>query len=205
MKIRCPRCRLHQELCVCQLLPRLETRTRVVLIMHAQEEPKPTNTGRLAHLCLPNSEIRLSGTPDRKPLDLSGLIDETHETWMLHLSHEASELDPSMIPAKPIRLVVPDGTWSQASRLGSKLAKALPGARHVMLKPDRPSNYRLRSEHDPNGLATFEAIARALEILEGGEVRREMEKLFQIAVDRMLWTRGQLATHEVTGGIPGKN
>lgn len=204
MKVRCSRCRLHQELCLCQLFPKIETRTRVVVLMHAQEEVKPTNTGRLAHLCLPNSEIRLSGTEDRKPLNIEGLNGEVQETWMLHLSHESSDLTPAMVPAHPIRLLVPDGTWSQASRLGSKLARKLPNVKHVMLKADAPSNYRLRSEHHPDGLATFEAIARALGVIEGPAIRTEMERFFQIATDRMLYTRGKLAAHEVTGGIPGK-
>lgn len=203
---RCPRCVLRQELCVCALVPRLDTRTQVVLLMHAQEVKKPSNTGRLAHLCLPNSEIRLRGTADRAPLDLDGLFSEDHETWMLHLSHESEELNEELVAKldKPVRLLVPDGTWSQASRLGSMLAKRYPAIKHRKLKADMPSNYRLRAEHDPDGLATFEAIARALGILEGGSVRAEMEKIFRIMTDRVLWTRGKIGAHEVMGGIPGK-
>lgn len=204
---RCPRCVLRRELCVCALVPRIETRTRVVLLMHAQEEKKPSNTGRLAHLCLPNSEIRLRGLRDGTPLNLDGLFDDEYETWMLHLSHESEELNSERAARmeKPVRLLVPDGTWSQASRLGSMLAKRHPRIRHMKLKADVPSNYRLRTEHDPNGLATFEAIARALGILESAAVREEMEKIFRIMTDRVLWTRGKIAAHEVTGGIPGKS
>lgn len=204
---RCPRCVLRRELCVCALVPRIETRTRVVLLMHAQEEKKPSNTGRLAHLCLPNSEIRLRGLRDGTPLSLDGLFDDEYETWMLHLSHESEELNSERAARmeKPVRLLVPDGTWSQASRLGSMLAKRHPRIRHMKLKADVPSNYRLRTEHDPNGLATFEAIARALGILECAAVREEMEKIFRIMTDRVLWTRGKIAAHEVTGGIPEKS
>jgi DTW domain-containing protein YfiP len=204
---RCPRCVLRRELCVCALVPRIETRTRVVLLMHAQEEKKPSNTGRLAHFCLPNSEVRLRGLRDGTPLSLDGIFDDEYETWMLHLSHESEELNGELVARmeKPVRLLVPDGTWSQASRLGSMLAKRHPRIRHMKLKADVPSNYRLRTEHDPNGLATFEAIARALGILEGAGVREEMEKIFRIMTDRVLWTRGKLAAHEVTGGIPGKS
>jgi DTW domain-containing protein YfiP len=204
---RCPRCVLRRELCVCALVPRLESRTRVVLLMHAQEEKKPSNTGRLAHLCLPNSEIRLRGLRDGPPLSLEGLFDEEYETWMLHLSHESSELNEELAAKldKPVRLLVPDGTWSQASRLGSMLAKKHPRIRHMKLKADVPSNYRLRTEHHPDGLATFEAIARALGILEGPRVRQEMEKIFRIMTDRVLWTRGKIGAHEVASGIPGKN
>lgn len=205
-KVRCPNCSMHLELCLCGLIPRLETRTRVVVLMHAQEEKKPSNTGRLAHLCLPNSEIRLRGMRDGTPLNLDGLVDDTHETWMLYLSPDSEELGSGLVAqtAKPIRLLVPDGTWSQASRLGSKLAKQLKGVRHIKLKADKPSNYLLRSEHDPNGMATFEAIARALGQIEGPRVQLEMEKIFQIMVDRVLYTRGRLAGEDVAGGLPKK-
>lgn len=205
-KTRCDRCVLHEELCICDLIPNLETRTRVVLLIHAQEIWKPSNTGRLANLCLPNSEIRLRGTPDGAPLSLDGLVDDTHETWLLTLSERSEEITPEMVSAltKPVRLLVPDGTWTQASRLGSKLARQLPEARHVKLKATKPSEYRLRSEHHPDGMATFEAIARCLGFLEGTAVQESMEQIFRVMTDRVLWTRGKLGAHEVTGGLPRK-
>lgn len=205
-KIRCERCRMHAELCLCAELPRLELRTRVVLLMHAQEVNKPSNTGRLAHLCLPNSEIRLRGSRDRAPLDLAGLVDESHETWMLYLSERSELLDERLAASatKPVRLLVLDGNWSQASRLGAKLGRALPpSVRHVRLGEGKPSEYRLRSEHHPHGLATFEAIARALGYLEGAAVQGSLERVFRIMTDRVLWTRGKLAAAEVAGGLPG--
>ena len=54
---RCRRCRMHEVLCLCALIPRIETRTRLVLVIHRYEERKPTNSGQLAALCLPNSEV----------------------------------------------------------------------------------------------------------------------------------------------------
>ena len=46
--LRCADCRMHRSLCICALLPRLETRTRVVLLLHQLEIVKPTNTGLVA-------------------------------------------------------------------------------------------------------------------------------------------------------------
>ncbi len=198
---------MHAELCVCAEIPRLELRTRLTLLMHAQEANKPSNTGRLAHLCLPNSEIRLRGTADRSPLDLSGLVSDDFETWMLYLSDRSETITPGLVAAtrKPVRLVVLDGNWSQASRLGAKLARELPSSvRHVKLANGKPSEYRLRTEHHPDGLATFEAIARAIGFLEGAPVQEKMEHLFRVMTDRVLWTRGKLAAELVTGGLPGR-
>jgi DTW domain-containing protein YfiP len=62
--------------------------------------------------------------------------------------------------------------------------------------------YRLRHHPDPRFVATFEAVARALGILEGPAVQADLERVFQVVVERMLWSRGRLATERVTGGIP---
>jgi DTW domain-containing protein YfiP len=206
-KIRCDRCRLHEELCFCAEIPSLDLRTRVVLLVHAQEIEKPSNTGRLAHLCLPNSEIRLRGTRDGKPLDLDGLVDDTHETWMLYLGERSETITPALVASvkKPVRLLVLDGNWSQASRLGAKLSRTLPPAvKHVKLSAGKPSEYRLRTEHHPDGLGTFEAVARALGFLEGADVQERMEKVFRVMVERSLYVRGKLKADEVTGGLPGR-
>jgi hypothetical protein len=72
----------------------------------------------------------------------------------------------------------------------------------VSLPAAEPSEYRLRFEPQPGGLATMEAIARALGILEGAPVQRALEQLFRVVVDRTLWSRGALPAAAVTGGIP---
>ena len=51
------------DLCICDLLPQppLETRTRLVIVIHRYEHRKPTNTGRLAAECLARSEVLVRG------------------------------------------------------------------------------------------------------------------------------------------------
>jgi len=175
--------------------------------MHVGERDKSSNTGRLAHLCLPNSEIRYRGERDGTPLNLEGLLSDSHETWMLHLSPDSEEINPDLVlrTVKPVRLLVPDGTWSQASRLGAKLARELPGVRQVkLLTAAKPSEYKLRAEHHPDGMATFEAIARALGVLEGARVQETMEILFRRMNDRVLYARGKLSADKVSGGLPDR-
>ncbi|MBC7977083.1 MAG: DTW domain-containing protein, partial [Myxococcales bacterium] len=71
------------------------------------------------------------------------------------------------------------------------------------------TQYRLRAEQRAGNLSTFEAIARALCILEGsGEgdagpaVEAAMMAVFHVMVDRTLWFRGAIPSAQVTGGIP---
>jgi DTW domain-containing protein YfiP len=100
-----------------------------------------------------------------------------------------------------VTLVVPDGNWRQAS----KVYKRVPGLRGVpcvTLPKGPPSRYRLRAEAHPKGLSTLEAIARALGILEGAHVQRELERVLTVMVERTLWARGTLPTRDATQPLP---
>jgi DTW domain-containing protein YfiP len=196
---RCARCRLHQGLCLCASIPTVETRARLVLVIHRYEERKPTNTGRLAAACLPNSEIVVRGHEHAPsaPID----VGEGYEPVLLFPHPEAPPLAPPEPGARPVALIVPDGTWRQASKVRSRVP-GLRDVRCVTLPADAPSIYRLRSEAHAGGLATAEAIARAMGILEGLHVRRAIEEVFRTMVERTLWVRGEIATEDVTGGIP---
>ena len=90
---------------------------------------------------------------------------------------------------RPITLIVPDGTWSQARRIPKRIPR-LSEVPAVTLPSDMPSQYKLRHEPIPNGLATYEAIARSLGVIEGLEVRRALETPFQEMVARTWHTRG---------------
>jgi DTW domain-containing protein len=197
--LRCERCRLHQSLCVCALIPRIETRTRVVLVIHRFEDRKTTNTGRLAIECLPNSTVLVRGQENRQAAPFVPVAEEN--TLVLFPYRGAPALVEYAGAHKPVTLVVPDGNWRQAS----KMYRRVPGLRElpcVSLPTGPPSLYRLRSEAHAQGLSTIEAIARALGVLEGPKVQNALEQLFLATVERALWARGRIATASVTGGIP---
>jgi DTW domain-containing protein YfiP len=60
----------------------------------------------------------------------------------------------------------------------------------------------LRTPARPERLATLEAVAMALGILEGPDVEAALMHLFRVMTERTLWTNGRVATADVTGGIP---
>lgn len=196
---RCRRCRLHEGLCICALLPRLETRTRLVLLIHRIEDRKPTNTGRLAAECLPNSEVLVRGHASQPTKPFA--CDPASQPVLLFPLEGAIPLARFVRSDRPVTLVVPDGTWRQASKVRNRVA-GLADVPCVSLPPGEPSIYRLRSEAHEGGLATIEAIARALGLLEGMEVQRALEAVFLAMVERTLWARGALETAGVSGGIP---
>ncbi len=194
-------------ICICSLIPRITTRTRLELIVHVREIRKPTNTGCLAAKCLTNSATHVRGSQD-ETVPYDAIFDDRYENYFLFPAEHAEVLSPDMVAeaGKPIRLIVPDGNWGQASRVASRIPD---GAkfRQVILPPGDPTQYRLRREprQRPEGLATMEAIARAYSIIESKEVEAELLKIFRIMVDRSLWTKGKLAAEDVFGGLPVKS
>jgi len=198
---RCATCRMHSTLCICALLPKLATRTRLSLLVHYRELRKPTNTGQLAAQCLSTSTIEVIGEEDHRAV--LPRIEDHEEPLLLYPAEDAVPLDVYANYAYPIVLIVPDGSWRQAH----KMRKRVPGLAEIpcVTLPDTgPTEYRLRSEHHPGGLATFEAIARALRIVEadGVAIETALMNVFRIMVDRTLWLRGRLADTAVTGGLP---
>jgi DTW domain-containing protein YfiP len=202
---RCATCRMHATLCICGQLPRLATRTRLALLVHHREARKPTNTGQLAARCLERSSVVITGEAGRSP-DPSPLVtvDRDEQPVVLFPAEDAVPIERFAAGDRPVLLIVPDGTWRQASKLRRRAA-GIAEARCVSLPDTGATQYRLRAEHRTGGLATFEAIARALRILEGDAgpaIEAAMTAVFQIMVERTLWLRGALRDDQVRGGIP---
>jgi DTW domain-containing protein YfiP len=173
--MKCPRCLLLQRLCLCAEVPVVATRTRVVIIRHQREEHRSSNTGRLAHMALQNSEIvaygSLTGYPRLPPL---------RGAWLLFPEGEERTQAPE---PPPEQLIVLDATWSQARKMYRKIEQ-LRGVPTLRL-PERPRpTGRLREAPSADRVSTIEAIAEALRLLEGDAVAEPLETLFGVAVNR---------------------
>jgi DTW domain-containing protein YfiP len=166
-------------MCVCGDLPRLAARTRVVLLTHRIERTKSTNTGRLVARLLEGAEIRERGELDpkeRPPLPEGRRL-------ILFPAPEARELSRDDGRGGPVVLLVPDGNWSQARRAFNRDPDAK-GAEPVTLPEGAPSRYGLRRAPRDGSLSTLEAVARALGVLEGAALEREMMAAFDTWVER---------------------
>lgn len=183
---RCPGCWLHVPSCVCGELPRLSTATRVVLVMHHVELRRSSNTGRLAARVL-GAEVRVRGLPGASPSPAP-----EGRRLVLFPAEDSRVLSREDAAEGPVTLVVPDGNWKQASRAVQR-DEAAAGAEVVTLPPGPPSRYRLRRRPNDHALCTYEAVARALAILEGPEIEREMMRALDLFVERTLVLRGGIA------------
>jgi DTW domain-containing protein YfiP len=185
---RCPRCRLLRAECLCALIPTVPTRTRVVLVLHEAEDRKPSNTGRLALSCLPNSALVMRGGREQAS-NLAAADWTEHGTPVLLFPHpEAQPIESWCQSDRPVTLVVPDGTWRQAQRVRRRVP-GLDAVPCAFVKREEPSQYRLRHTPFPRRLATMEAIAEALGVLEGPQVRQALLDIFQVMVERSLRVR----------------
>lgn len=173
--------------CVCAHLPRLDLRTRLVLVLHRYEARKPTNTGQLAARCLVNSEVVVRGHEGEPSAPI--VFDDAVQPVFLFPHEDARPLADVVALGKPIVLVVPDGTWRQARKVRARVP-GLATIPCVTVPVGAPTQYRLRAERRENGLATIEAIARALEVTDGPAVREALEGVFDHMVTRTLFTRG---------------
>lgn len=192
--MRCPRCKIHKTLCFCDAIHEVKTKTRISIIMHHRETYLTSNTANLARLVLPNCEISLRGLPGN-PFSVDALKLNELETPLYLFPHEdAVELTPEFLEKnadKNFHLIVPDGSWSQAVKFYRREA-GLSEIQCVKLPPGGPGRYKLRKSSDENRLSTYEAISRALGILEQShELQNEMEVIFDTMVARVI--RGRTA------------
>lgn len=172
--------------------------------MHRHEEEHTTNTGRLAVLALTNSAVVRRGDP-AQPVTSEALGAGSGDRLVLFPSDDAVVLDASFAAGlrRPVTLVVPDGNWRQTRRAFRREPLLQPMQR-VRLEAGPSSTYHLRRVTRADGISTLEAIARALGVLEGPEIRESLERLFLTVVERVLWSRGRLPLAECHGTIPSR-
>ena len=183
---RCEICRMHTPLCICQEVKQISTKTRLIIAMHIAEKNKPSSSARLLKLALPNSEIRYEGLIN-EPLDTDNILSAERDTYLLYPEADLKPADLLKNP-KPINLLVPDGTWQQAKKIAAALTLQLKVPR-LSIPGMESSNYKLRVADRQGRLSTLEAVARVLEVLEGPEVRQQLERLFQTMVERVMISR----------------
>ena len=197
----CTRCLRPLTHCLCQWIPALDSRTRVLVLQHPDEARHALNTARLAVLGLRNASLCVGRHFDAGLWQVPG-----YQPWLLFPGQDAEILasaDPAIGPAgnpvanaagnaamaaaadaaqePPRLLVVPDGTWRHARQLlaAHPALAALPRA---ALAGTRLSRYRIRHAEHSQALATIEAVAGALDALEAPRSFAALLKPFEMLV-----------------------
>lgn len=198
---RCIGCRLTWELCACALAPRFAARTHVLLIMHIKEWRRSSNTGHLLRLSTDNISIRLHGKPGEPPSDAGLWIDETRtRPVVLYPSDSAVMLTRELASPegdpRPLTLIVPDGTWSQARHI-AKRVKGLDAWPRVALPRLPEAIIRPRRNVAEGRMSTFEAVAQALAVLEDDALEGPLQAFFRQFAARTLCMRGRIKPQDI--------
>jgi DTW domain-containing protein YfiP len=188
----CTGCWMHKTRCFCADIPLLTLKTKVCLVVHSKELKRTTNTGRLAVRALTNSEMRIRGS-ERVPLDLSDLLDAQYQPLLFYPTDDGAELTKELIASfdRPVLLIVPDGNWRQASKINSRHPE-LSTVPRVKISTELHSQYHLRAENTPAGMATLQAIGYALQIIEGPEAGDPLLALYDRKLQQTLVGRGTI-------------
>lgn len=194
----CRACLRAQSACICRFVVPLVPQVQVVILQHPLEVGHAKGSARLLHLSLADSSLHIGECFAAEQLQAL-LHDPAHETLLLYpdsvpatttptttapatISPAKNGFDsaspaapfsptgPRATAAKPIRLIVLDGTWRKSRKMlyCNPALQALP---RFSLRDLPPSHYRLRKAHRPDQLSTLEAVCHALAQLEQDQAK----------------------------------
>lgn len=164
--IRCDDCQMPKDYCICSYSSLKESQVVFWLLMHRKEQYKPTNTGRLILDCV--SDCRRSIWDRTNPPEelLVSLKQNEFRFMVLFPTDEATDIDPKSIDmgsdGKKICVIIPDGTWRQASKMMNR-SPYLDDVPRIGLWATKNSSYNLRKAKQSYQLCTAEV---AIEVMK---------------------------------------
>ena len=176
----CTTCLRPPSVCYCNALVAVANTIKVLIIQHPLEEKHPFNTGRIAHLCLNNSELIIAETLSHDQLNKvlktpSALLYPSLE-W-LPASGEIN-CSEQAIANQIQQLVVIDANWRKSKKM-LHLHPQLQQLPRVNLSGNLQSNYQIRKTSMQDGLSTIESIIKAMTMLEASDQFEAMIKPFE--------------------------
>ncbi|MDQ8179867.1 tRNA-uridine aminocarboxypropyltransferase [Pelagicoccus sp. SDUM812005] len=167
----CYKCNRPQQLCWCERVKSMGTRTKFVILMHPYEYRRiKLNTGRLTHLCLADSELYVGETFDDHEGVQALIEDPANYPALLYPGQEARDLSKGELQAEDFagkRLVVflLDGTW-RLVRPMLRFSESLQRLPKVMFSNAAPSRYVIKRQPEAGCLSTLEAAHELLLALD---------------------------------------
>ena len=149
----------------------MPTRTRFVFLMHPKEYKKEkAGTGRLTHLCLPESEIHMGAEFETHEPVRALLRDPALFPVLLYPGPAArnlsrGELRPEELGGRRLVVLVLDATWACARKM-LRLSPSLQALPRIMFTPRAPSRFVIKQQPQEGCLSTLEATHETLLALE---------------------------------------
>ena len=168
----CSTCKRPPSVCYCSALVQVANRIKVLIIQHPLEQKHPFNTGRMAHLCLKNSELivieHLSDEQLDNILSLSSALLYHSLNWLPEVEQLYSEIE---------QLIIIDSNWSKSKKM-LHINPRLQELPRLSLQSHEKSNYQIRKSGMSESLSTIESITQALIQLEDNGTYNQLLKPF---------------------------
>ena len=171
----CYKCFWPQTLCWCASLRPMATRTRFVFLMHPKEfKEEKAGTGRLTHLCLPNSELHMGKGFDADEAVQALINDPRNFPVLLYPGKDALNLSTvdevqvsgfkSQVSDRRLVVFLLDATWGGARKM-LNLSPSLQRLPRIMFTPSAQSRYIIKQQPAEGCLSTLEATHELLTVL----------------------------------------
>ena len=180
----CNKCGVPIINCICNTVPKIETKAKILILSTEREFYRPSNTARLLKLVNPESTELILWERTNTPEKLMEYINS--EEYEIYILFPAENDDLSerkfgykgsdRIPA----FIILDGTWKEALKIlrKSDYLKNLP---RVSLNPIHKSEYTLRRGASEGELCTIEAAIEVFKLnheLENAKLIKGVFDLF---------------------------
>lgn len=163
----CNKCGLPIINCICNIVPKIETKAKILILSTEREFRRPSNTARLLKLVNPESTELILWERVKTPEKLIEYINsDDYEINILFpmdddepVERKSKCKDSEKIPA----FIILDGTWKEAEKIlrKSDYLKKLP---RISLNPINKSEYTLRKGASEGELCTIEAAIEVLKL-----------------------------------------
>lgn len=145
----------------------MPTRTRFVFLMHPKEfKREKAATGRLTHLCLPNSVLHMGLGFDADEAVQALIRDPRHYPVLLYPGADARNLSTGGLTAadlgdRQLVVLVLDATWAGARKM-LRLSPSLQRLPRVVFNASSLSRYVIKQQPQAGCLSTLEATHEVL-------------------------------------------
>jgi DTW domain-containing protein len=167
----CYRCFWPKPLCWCGSISPIETRTKILILMHPMEyKEEKAATGRLTHLCLKSSELHMGINFDNHGPVQKIITDPRYFPMLLYPGKEAVNLSDQGFPedllnGRRLLVVLLDATWRNAGKM-FKRSPSLQKLPRIMFVPKEKSRYVIKQQPHDWCLSTLEAVHELMVALE---------------------------------------
>lgn len=182
---RCIHCCIATPFCICEYQPDIKTDIAVLLLMSENEVLKPSNTGRLiADTVKQTFCFQWSRTqPDAELLALLNRSDYQPvivfpEEYVENPNRVVKDSSSLRDSGKTLLLIFLDGSWREARRMFRK-SSYLDNLSVLSVKPEKVSEYIMRSSQNENHLSTAEVASLVMEQLGEQKAARVLSSWFE--------------------------